>query len=228
MALGHHSFEQPQIYRISYTFCCALFSCYCIIIFSGYLWSLDRYLYFLQMCHKNCLSSWNLNIDRIFLLYVIQYMHGYVVTYFVVVIPLVLSGCMWFFHSYRSWLLHLFWDMIASGIDKPTYKTTTKHKFSGNTTLWTLHCWSFLRGIHWSLVYSPHKGLVMRNINVVFYASLTNLLNKVQLLLIWNDLMLMWQYCNVTILLIRYWKFTIIISVMAIMIDHSTWDQRLL
>ena len=40
------------------------------------------------------------------------------------------------------------------------------------------HHWPFVRGIHWSLVDSPHKGPVMGNFDVFFDVALNKLLNK--------------------------------------------------
>ena len=40
------------------------------------------------------------------------------------------------------------------------------------------HYWSFVKKIQWSPEYSPHKGPVTRNFEVLFISSLNKLLNK--------------------------------------------------
>ena len=40
------------------------------------------------------------------------------------------------------------------------------------------HYWSFMKRIQWSPEYSPHKGPVTRNFEVLFILSLNKLLNK--------------------------------------------------
>ena len=61
------------------------------------------------------------------------------------------------------------------------------------------HYWPFVRGIHQSPVDSPRKGTVIWSFDV-FFGKLSKLLNKQQLLLIWEVVMLMWWHCNHIIL----------------------------
>ena len=51
--------------------------------------------------------------------------------------------------------------------------------------------WPFVRGIHQSLVDSPHKGPVMQRFDVLFVVSLNNLP------LISKTMTLMWRHCSV-------------------------------
>ena len=63
------------------------------------------------------------------------------------------------------------------------------------TWKWFLHCWPFVRGIHQSLVDSPHKGLVMQCFDFFLCKSCKQAVEwPVKMSIICEAMMLMWSY----------------------------------
>ena len=61
--------------------------------------------------------------------------------------------------------------------------------------------WPFMRGIHWPLLDSPHKGPVMGSFDEFFAVGCEQ---TVELLVSWNAMTLMLRHCNVVGLVPRY------------------------
>ena len=61
-----------------------------------------------------------------------------------------------------------------------------------------LHYWPFVKGIHQSLVDSPHKGPVMQSSHIFFVVSLNKLLNK-QPCYQWFEMK--WHSCDITVMI---------------------------
>ena len=87
----------------------------------------------------------------------------------------------------------LYWKMSSATRGHVTYDGVMAWDHFSNY-------WPFLMIIQRSAADSPHKELMMHDINIFFDVILNKLFNKhsclVELPVIWDTLTLMWQHCN--------------------------------